>query len=154
MPSTYTGHTPPATATLDPRIVPFFERFYATSDTKGEASDREYADAVTEGGTLIMGSKTAEGYEQILALRQGLWSGPVAKRKHHVSQIYPFTSMDCMLHGTVDYVLKNGKELSVDWAAKAVFVEEVEGDGSDGQVRMRFYQVYVDSGRVMAAASS
>jgi len=53
-----------------------------------------------------------------------------------------------MLHGSVDYSLKNGKSLSVDWAAHTQF-EEVGKD-----LKMKFYQVYVDSGPVAQAVSS
>lgn len=77
--STYTGQTPSDTK-LDPRIVPFFEAFYATSDDPSDKSHDAYADALTPDGVLIMGSKKSEGREQIYALRKGLWSGPVKTR--------------------------------------------------------------------------
>jgi len=73
-------------------------------------------------------------------------------RKHHLHRIYPFGAdsnpLDCMLHGNVDYSLKNGKSLTVDWAAHAQFVE------ADGKLKMKFYQVYLDSAPVAQAASS
>lgn len=53
-----------------------------------------------------------------------------------------------MLHGSVDYGLHNGKDVSVDWAAHAQFAEV------DGKLKMRFYQVYLDSTPVAQAASS
>jgi len=54
-----------------------------------------------------------------------------------------------MLHGSVDYVLHNGKSVTVDWAGHAQFVEN-----DDKKLQMRFYQVYLDSAPVAQAASS
>lgn len=44
-----------------------------------------------------------------------------------------------MLHGTVDYVLKEGGDSRVEWAARAHLVVE------EGRVKMDFYQVYLVS---------
>lgn len=71
--------------------------------------------------------------------------------KHHLHRIYPFggtNANDVMLHGSVDYVLHNGKDVKVDWAAHAQFKEV----GKD--LKMRFYQVYLDSAPVAQAAAS
>lgn len=77
--STYTGQTP-SDLTLDPRIIPFFENFYAYSDNPSDASHDNYVDSLTSDGVLIMGTKKAEGRDQLYALRKGLWSGPVKTR--------------------------------------------------------------------------
>lgn len=53
-----------------------------------------------------------------------------------------------MIHGNVDYVLHNGQDVTVDWAGHAQFVES-----EDGKLRMRFYQVYLDSAPVAQAAA-
>lgn len=53
-----------------------------------------------------------------------------------------------MLHGNVDYVLENGKSVTVDWAAHAQLVDE------GGNLRMKFYQVYLDSAPVAQAAAA
>ena len=65
----------------------------------------------------------------------------VAKRSHKPIQIYAFGagSDDVMLHGTVDYVLKDDKKTSTSWGARAHFVEE------DGGLKMDFYQVFLVS---------
>jgi hypothetical protein len=65
----------------------------------------------------------------------------VAKRSHKPIQIYPFGagSDDVMLHGTVDYVLKDDKKTSTSWGAKAHFTKE------DGELKMDFYQVFLVS---------
>ena len=54
-----------------------------------------------------------------------------------------------MIHGSVDYALHNGNNVSVDWAGHAQFVES-----DDGNLRMKFYQVYLDSAPVAQAAAA
>ena len=66
----------------------------------------------------------------------------VAKRSHKPSKIYSFgkNNHDVMLHGTVDYELKDGKRAEdIEWAARARFAPE------DGNLKMEFYQVYLVS---------
>ena len=65
----------------------------------------------------------------------------VAKRSHKPVQIYAFGagSDDVMLHGTVEYVLKDSKKASSSWGAKAHFVKE------DSELKMDFYQVFLVS---------
>lgn len=53
-----------------------------------------------------------------------------------------------MLYGYVEYGLKNGKEVNVDWAGHAVMVEDK--DGKEG-LKMKTYQVYLDSAPVANA---
>lgn len=72
-----------------------------------------------------------------------MWSH-VSSRTHNVSKVFPYgpNADEVMLYGTVAYEMKNGKSLSVDWAARAHLV--VHGE----DVKMDFYQVYlVRSGR-------
>ena len=78
--STYKGQAPSGSVELDPRIIPFFENFYAVSDNPSEQAHSEYVDALTADGVLIMGSKKSSGKDEITALRKGLWSGPVKTR--------------------------------------------------------------------------
>lgn len=65
----------------------------------------------------------------------------VATRKHTPIKIFPFgsDSQEAMLYGNVDYMLKNGKQATVDWAARAHLVK------AEGGVKMDFYQVYIVS---------
>jgi len=97
---------------------------------------------------LIMGSKQVAGSEDILALRHGLWTGPVKTRRHRLEKIFPFgsDSREVMVYGTVDYGLTNGRHVTVDWAGRAVMTEY------EGALRMAFYQVYLDSAAVANAA--
>ena len=72
-------------------------------------------------------------------MRHGMWD-KVAKRSHKPSMIYSFgkDSYDVMLHGTVDYELKDGKKAEgIEWSARARFAAE------DGGLKMEFYQVYL-----------
>ena len=72
-------------------------------------------------------------------MRQGMWE-KVAKRSHKPSKIYSFGkySYDVMIHGTVDYELKDGKRAEdIEWAARARFA------GEGGSLKMEFYQVYL-----------
>ncbi len=134
--STYKGQTPSDLA-VDSRIVAFFERFYAVSDDP--AAHEEYAQSFTPDADFAMGSKKVAGYADILALRHGLWSGPVRTRKHTLEKIFPFgrDSNELMLYGSVFYELKNGKDITVDWAARAVMTEY------QGALRFKLYQVYL-----------
>lgn len=74
-------------------------------------------------------------------MRHGMWE-KVAKRSHTVSMIYSFgkNSYDVMLHGTVDYELKEGKKAEgIEWAARAQFASE------NNTLKMKLYQVYLVS---------
>ncbi|KAL0256916.1 hypothetical protein SLS55_007725 [Diplodia seriata] len=136
----------PAGIDFDPAYKQFFEDFYATSDTPG-AHDK-YADNFTDDATLIMASKTAKGRDEIIALRHGMWE-KVAARTHSPLKIFPAGAAgadEVMLYGVVAYTLKTGGQASVDWAARANLVK-----GDDGKVRMRYYQVYLDTAAQQAA---
>jgi hypothetical protein len=57
--------------------------------------------------------------------------------------VFPYgeKTTEFMLYGKVQYGFKDGRETSVDWAARA----EMTNDG--GRWKFRFYQVYLVSGR-------
>ncbi len=84
-----------------------------------------------------------------MELRKGLWSGPIQQRKHTLEKIFPFGSgedaREVMLYGSVEYGLKNGKELTVQWAARAVLAEY------EGGLRFERYQVYLVSDPALSA---
>jgi len=139
--SAYKGATP-SDLNVDPRIVPFFERFYAVSDDPN--AHEEYAQSFVPDADFTMGAKKTAGYKGILELRHGLWSGPIKTRKHTLHKIFPFGatsegSKELMLYGNVDYGLKNGKAVTCEWAARAVMAEY------EGGLRFKLYQVYVVS---------
>ena len=62
----------------------------------------------------------------------------VASRKHVAEKIFSFGSGsdEVMLHGTVEYGMKDGTKSSRDWAARARMQKK------DGQVKMSYYQGY------------
>ena len=70
-----------------------------------------------------------------------MWSA-VKSRKHAPMKVFPFGSngKEFMLFGTVDYIFKDGKEASKDWAARAKL------SLVDGRLKLNFYQVYLVSG--------
>jgi hypothetical protein len=153
----------PSDGSLKPGIASFFESFYAVSDTA--AAHEQYADHFTSDAKLIMASKETSGRDGkakkkrmeidvyrffqsahvipagIIEMRHGMWE-KVASRSHKPSMIYPFGKGgdDVMLHGTVDYELKDGKRAEgIEWAARAKFGAE------NGGLKMVFYQVYLVS---------
>ncbi|EME89055.1 uncharacterized protein MYCFIDRAFT_185494 [Pseudocercospora fijiensis CIRAD86] len=135
--SQYTASVP-SDGAVKPEIRAFFEKFYAVSDTPG--GHEQYADMFTGDGTLIMGPNKTQGRDNIIKMREGMWV-KVAKRSHQPKQLYPFGSgsNDIMLFGTVDYTLREGGSTSLDWAARARFVEH------QGGLKLDHYQVYLDT---------
>lgn len=75
---------------------------------------------------------------EIIKMRKGMWE-KVASRKHHADKIYTFGSGsdEVMLHGTVQFSMKDGTKANKEWAARARMAKE------DGKVKMSFYQVYL-----------
>jgi hypothetical protein len=67
----------------------------------------------------------------------------VSKRSHNPKQVFPFgrNNDTVMLHGTVDYELKDGRQVQgVEWAARGKLVKN-----EDRKVKWAFYQVYLDT---------
>ncbi|KAL2074786.1 hypothetical protein VTL71DRAFT_8565 [Oculimacula yallundae] len=139
----YQSALPPG-INLDDGIRAFFETFYKTSDTP-DAHDA-YADSFTEDADFVMASKRARGREEILAIREGMWT-TVSSRLHTPVKIFPFGSGadELMLYGTVKYVLKDGRGTEVEWAARAKMAKV------EGEWKMAFYQVYLDTAAMQNA---
>ncbi|KAI7977851.1 hypothetical protein EIK77_009391 [Talaromyces pinophilus] len=133
----------------------FMSSFYTTSDNP--TAHNEYANFFTKNATLIMGGKRVDGFDgmlpflpillkeisddgkDILAFRKSIWTA-VLSRKHVVNKIFFGEDNDMMLHGTVTYVMKHdpeGKDVKIDWAARAEFEDTQDGP------KMRYYQVYL-----------
>lgn len=135
----------PAGIDFDPAYKKFFEDFYAVSDTP-EVHEK-YAANFTDDATLIMASKTVNGRAEIIGLRKAMWE-KVSSRLHSPLKIFPAGAKgadEVMLYGTVSYTFKDGRKGSVDWAARANLVKE------DGKVKMKYYQVYLDTAAQQAA---
>lgn len=89
--------------------------------------------------SLFSCSLQSDGSKDIVAFRKSIWTA-VSSRKHVVTKIFFGEDNDMMLHGTVTYVMKHdpqGKDVKIDWAARAEFE-----DGQDGS-KMKYYQVYL-----------
>ncbi|TVY31547.1 hypothetical protein LSUB1_G008919 [Lachnellula subtilissima] len=112
-PHTYKSEYPPGSQ-IDQGIKTFFEDFYRTSDTPTPDAHEKYAAAFTKDAELIMISKVARGYDEILEVRKGMWTA-VHSRLHTPVKMYPFGSGadEVMLYGTVGYVLKDGRKTDV-----------------------------------------
>ncbi|KAJ5724282.1 hypothetical protein N7488_002317 [Penicillium malachiteum] len=121
-------------------IVEFMNNFYRISDT--EELHEKYVESFTEDANLIMGPKEAKGTDGIRTLRHGLWTH-VASRKHTPTRIFFSGENEIMVYGGVNYRLKANPEndVYVPWAGRVVFDL---GEKSKGEVKMQFYQVYLD----------
>jgi len=96
----YKGATPSSTSlAVDPRIIAFYERFYAVSDDS--SLHEEYARSFTPTADIIMGTRAAKGYDDILTLRKAIWAGPIVSRKHVLEKIFPFSENEVMVYGNV-----------------------------------------------------
>lgn len=137
MAHSYKASYPPHVS-VDPGIVAFFERFYEVSDTP--PAHEEYADSFTLDATFQVGIKQVKGRDSILAMRKGMWDA-VASRKHTIYKVFPYgeNATELMLYGKVQYGFKDGRETSVEWAARAEMVKE------GGKWQFGFYQVYLVS---------
>ncbi|CAK7228705.1 hypothetical protein SBRCBS47491_006996 [Sporothrix bragantina] len=137
--ASYINPVLPEGVNVDSRAVAFFDTFYKTSDTP--TAHEVYAKSFLPDATLVMASKKAVGHDQILATRQGMWAA-VAARKHQVFKIFPFGSgsNEFMLYGHVKYTAKTGQESEKEWAARAELA-----DDANGELKFKFYQVYLDT---------
>ncbi|KAF5556085.1 fungal specific transcription factor factor [Fusarium napiforme] len=135
----------PSDQSVPPHVIQFLQAFYAVSDTPGETD--KYVDMFAEDATFVLASKKASGHAEITTLRQGMWEA-VASRKHTLNKVYPFGagSDEVMLHGSVALQLKNGGSAEIEWAGRA----ELEKTAADGKYRLKFYQVYLDTGAAAA----
>jgi len=143
MPHTYSSQYPTGVQ-IDGGIKAFFEEFYRTTD-RPDALE-EYADAFTDDATFILASNKGVGREAILQIRKGMWTA-VSARLHYPIKIFPFGSgsKEVMIYGTLDYTLKDGRKVEVEWAAKVELVQEA------GKWKMEFYQVYTDTAAIKNA---
>ncbi|KAI0439599.1 hypothetical protein F4803DRAFT_32276 [Xylaria telfairii] len=135
--------TYPTNMAIDERFKRFISSFYAVSDDASR--NEEWVAYFTPLADVIMGDKRARGEDEIRQLREGMWEN-IKSRKHKLEKIFPATfgkrdvdpdwQFEYMLHGTVDYEMKNGDKIRAQWAGRASLVDE------DG-LKLRFYDVYV-----------
>ncbi|KAF7552340.1 hypothetical protein G7Z17_g4376 [Cylindrodendrum hubeiense] len=134
----------PADLRVNPEVEAYFRKFYEVSDTPGLTD--KYVNMFTKDATFKLASKSSKGSQEITALREGMWTS-VASRKHTLHKIFPFgnDATEVMLYGSVDLGMRTGSTVEVDWAGRAQLVKE-----SDGEYRMSFYQVFLDTGAMAA----
>ncbi|BGP15475.1 hypothetical protein JCM10213v2_003454 [Rhodosporidiobolus nylandii] len=110
---------------LSPEQVSFVEQFYAVSD-QPDAVDK-YLSFLTSDVDFVMGLNGVKGEAAVRKIRENMWGG-VATRKHKPELLVASEDgKTFMLHGTVDYGLRNGKKVdNVGWAAKMIFAEGSE----------------------------
>lgn len=128
----------------------FITDFFGISDTAPpppSAGEDPYVTTFTPEGQLKMGATHKTGWAEIGELRQGMWAH-VATRHHVVSQVFAHSPADVFLEGTVEYGLKNGRRVTVEWASHMRF--EKKGF-EDGWRQLEWYQVYIDTAPVTAA---
>ncbi|KAL4728767.1 hypothetical protein ACLX1H_003166 [Fusarium chlamydosporum] len=149
----------PSDQSVQPHIIQFLKSFYSISDTFGKTE--QYVDMFTPDAKFVVASKKASGHAgsfssatvplkiltaiEITTLREGMWDA-VSSRKHTLDKVFPFGSSDkLMLNGIVALELKNGGRAEIEWAGRM----ELE-KGNDGKYRLKFYQVYLDTGAAAA----
>lgn len=85
--------------------------------------------------------KAANDHAGILAWRKEKWE-PVAKRTHTIHDVFPHPDKpnEYMLHGAVDYNLKNGSTGSASWGGWMVFDDSAAAD-----LKLKKYTVWLVS---------
>ncbi|KAK3379366.1 hypothetical protein B0T24DRAFT_675167 [Lasiosphaeria ovina] len=148
----------PSAPAVDPALRDFVARFFATSDTPGLTD--EWLAFFSDDATVVMGSETATGIQEIRSLRLRMWD-KVEARKHHVAKVFPGsfddeadTAAELMLFGSVAYVLKQTPataagagagagagtpQTATDWAAHA----RLKRNGVDSPWAFVYYRVYL-----------
>ncbi|CAF3622049.1 hypothetical protein SNK05_010453 [Fusarium graminearum] len=134
----------PSDESVQPHIIQFIQSFFSVSDTPGDTA--KYVDMFTPEATFVVASKKASGHAEITTLREGMWDA-VSSRKHTLDKVFSFGSGSdkVMLNGTVALELKNGASAEIEWAGRM----ELE-KANDGKYRLKFYQVYLDTGAAAA----
>jgi len=123
----------------------FIKGFYAVSDDPTKLDD--YVAHFTPDAEVKMGiAPSATGAEGIRKLRSSMWS-VIATRHHRPMGVYVLDAeaREVMVYGDLDLGLKNGERVYIQWSGRIVF-----GPGPD--LKMSFYQVYMDTGPIQAAA--
>ncbi|GJN89423.1 hypothetical protein Rhopal_002403-T1 [Rhodotorula paludigena] len=142
-----------APASLSQAKRDFLAAFYRTSDQPDAIDD--YLAFLAPDVDFIMGLNAVHGhqglFQPVRKIRENMWGG-VQTRRHQPHAVFVQDAAggdgnddgarQLMLHGTVDYGLRNGKTVdAVGWAALVVFADS---DGTSGELKMQRYQVWLD----------
>ncbi|KAI1439543.1 hypothetical protein F5Y02DRAFT_423899 [Annulohypoxylon stygium] len=127
------------------RIKDFISKFYAVSDDPSK--NEEWVDYFLPDAVVIIGDKSAKAVDEIRQLRQSMWER-VKSRRHRPGKVFPAsfdgtnegvegTTIEYMIQGSADFVMKHGEKQEVSWAGHAI-LNEVQGI-----LKYRYYQVYL-----------
>ncbi|KAI5479779.1 hypothetical protein MNV49_002591 [Pseudohyphozyma bogoriensis] len=122
---------------LSEEKVQFIKDFYKVSDEP--TSVDKYLSFLSEDVKFIMGPAIINGAPGVREMRKKMWEG-VVSRHHKPAQVYVFGEGegDLMIHGTLDFGLRNGGFVpEVGWAARMLFDDEGK--------KMKLYQVWLDT---------
>ncbi|GAA6008308.1 nuclear transport factor 2 family protein [Rhodotorula paludigena] len=133
-----------APASLPQAKRDFLAAFYRTSDQPDAIDD--YLAFLAPDVDFIMGLNAVRGHQAVRKIRENMWGG-VQTRRHQPHAVFVQDARgdgdhddgarQLMLHGTVDYGLRNGKTVdAVGWAALVVFADS---DGTS-ELKMKRYQ--------------
>ncbi|KAK3322523.1 hypothetical protein B0H66DRAFT_207049 [Apodospora peruviana] len=135
-----------------PQIVKdFIKIFFKTSDTPG-ATD-EWTAHFHDDAVLVMGKSKAYRKDEIRKLRVGMWD-KVEARKHRVRKLFASnfteeeeskTTLECMMFGDVQYRLKMGERVQVDWAAHAKLEKRESSCSELPPWGFKYYRVFLQT---------
>ena len=115
-------------------------------------SDDAYLTSFFPDASLLFGT-LSKGHSAIKAAREALihpTNGPVVDLQHDLEKYFVLAGADTaddkgdaeiIMSGSIWYLLRNGVKVPAHWASRA----EMAVDPSDGETRIRFYEVYLDS---------
>jgi hypothetical protein len=131
-------------------VKKFIEDFFKASDAKppGPADGKDtYVEAFESDARLVMGISEFNGREEIAQWRQGAWDS-VVTRHHVVKKVFVYSDDEVALVGTVDYGLKNGSSVDVEWSSHMVL------NRAGGSPKLKEYHVYLDGSKLTKAIAA
>ncbi|KAL4807981.1 hypothetical protein BDV18DRAFT_134075 [Aspergillus unguis] len=131
-------------APLD-KILPLF---YKSWDDPQSSDGHWYLDAFAPEAELVFGQRM-KGHDAIRAFRTSIINpkdGPIVDLEHTMGKCFVLPGapesgrQEVLVNGTIWYQLKNGVKIEEDYASLGLFVDQ-----GDGDYKIEFYEVYVDS---------
>ena len=114
-------------------------------------SDDKYLDSWFPDGELVFGA-VSKGRPQVKAARESMvhaTKGPIVDLQHDLQKFFVLAGGDLdsaeveiIMTGEIWYLLKNGKKIDRAWASRAQIAKDHQGDG---KIRIKHYEVYLDS---------
>ncbi|KAI1330400.1 hypothetical protein F5Y16DRAFT_396368 [Xylariaceae sp. FL0255] len=154
----------PTNVAVEDRLKHFISTFYAVSDDPSR--NEEWVEAFFAPEAVVkIGKNMARGHNEMRKMRAQMWEKGeyppywmpsslliryervVESRRHKPEKVYPASfpqgspstpgQYEYMIMGSVDMEMKDGEEITIPWAARAV-VRVCEG-----LLKYTFYQVYI-----------